>query len=164
MIIGISEGDRDKLCFLWFDNPSDIHSQVIQFRFKKLVFGLCPLPAILGAVISHHLSSYTSSNADVIQTIRDSLYVDDLVCGEATVEKACKTYRSTKQMMLEGGFNLRKWNSNSDELLHRIQIAESMLILILHTDRTQLSQLLRKRKSMLSQLQEVMRKQNLPRY
>ena len=29
--------------------------------------------------------------------------------------------------MLEGGFNLRKWNSNSDELLRRIQIAESVL-------------------------------------
>ena len=79
------------------------------------------------AVISHHLSSYISKDAGVIQIIQDSLYVDDLVCGESSVEKAFKIYQSAKRMMLEGGFNLRKWNSNSNELLRRIQIAESML-------------------------------------
>jgi len=29
--------------------------------------------------------------------------------------------------MSEGGFNLRKWNSNSNKLLQRIEIAESVL-------------------------------------
>jgi len=29
--------------------------------------------------------------------------------------------------MAKGGVNLRKWNSNSPELLHRIEIAESVL-------------------------------------
>ena len=127
LMIGITEEDRDKLRFLWFENPNDIHSPIIQFRFKKVVYGLRPSPAILGAVISHHLSSYISKNAGVVQIIRDSLYVDDLVCGESSVEKAFKIYRSAKRMMLEGGFNLRKCNSNSNELLRRVQIAESML-------------------------------------
>ena len=85
LMIGIAEGDRDKLRFLWFENPSDVHSPITQFRFKKLVFGLRPSPAILGAVISHHLSGYTTKNAEVTQAIRDSLYVDDLVCGESSV-------------------------------------------------------------------------------
>ena len=54
------------------------------------------------------------------------MYVDDLVCGESTVEKAFKIYRSAKQIMLEGGFNFCKWNSNSNKLLRRIRIAESV--------------------------------------
>ena len=112
---------------MWFENPSDVHSPITQFRFKKLVFGLRPSPAILGAVISHHLSGYTTKNAEVTQAIRDSLYVDDLVCGKSSVEKAFKIYCSAKQIMLEGGFNLRKWHSNSNKLLRRILIAESML-------------------------------------
>ena len=73
-----------------------IHSQIVQFRFKKLVFGLQPSPAILGTVISHHLVSHMSQNPEAIQVIQNSLYVGDLVCGGATVEKAFKIYRSAK--------------------------------------------------------------------
>ena len=47
--------------------------------------------------------------------------------GESSVKKAFKIYRSVKQKMLEGGFNLQEWNSNSNKLLQRIQIVESML-------------------------------------
>ena len=47
LMIGIAEEDRDKLRVLWFENSNDIHSPIIQFRFKKIVFGLRPSPAIL---------------------------------------------------------------------------------------------------------------------
>jgi len=40
LMIGIVEEDRDKLKFLWSENPNDVHSRIVQFRFKKLVFGL----------------------------------------------------------------------------------------------------------------------------
>jgi len=37
-----------------------------------------------------------SQNPEAIQVIQNSFYVDDLVCGGATVEKAFKIYRSAK--------------------------------------------------------------------
>jgi len=94
---------------------------MIEFRFTKLMYWLRPSPAILGSVISHHLSKY--KNAD-ISTIQDSLYADDLVGGASTVEIAFKTYRTVKTALLEGGFNLRKWSSNSREFMRRIQVAK----------------------------------------
>ena len=126
-MIGIAPEDRDKLRFLWLRDPFNIESDFIQFRFTKRLFGLRPSPAILGSVMSHHLSKYKSANQANINTIQDSLYVDDLVCGANTIEKAFKIYRTGKTVLSEGGFNLRKWNSNSAELLQRIRIAESVL-------------------------------------
>ena len=41
-----------------------------------------------------------------------------------TIEKAFKIYRTA---LSEGGLNLCKWDSNSAELLCRVQVAESVL-------------------------------------
>ena len=109
-----------KLRFLWLKDPNNVESHISELRFTRLVFGLCPSPAILGSVISHHLDRYKSKYPEIIPSIKNLFYVDDLISGGSTVEEAFRTYTVTKQAMLEGGFNLRKWNSNSPELLSKI--------------------------------------------
>ena len=52
LMVGIKEHDQDFLCFLWFEQPDDPHSKIVHLRFAQLMFGLCPSPAILGAVIN----------------------------------------------------------------------------------------------------------------
>jgi len=84
------------------------------------VFGLHLSPAILGSEISHHLERHLSKYPDVIPAIRDSFYVDDMISGGRTVDEAFKVYNVARQVMMDGGFNLRKWNSNSPELPSRI--------------------------------------------
>jgi len=86
-------------------------------QFIRLVFGLRPSPAILG---SKHLDTYKSRYPALIQSIRDSFYVDDLISGGTTVEEALNIYVVAKNIMSEGGFNLRKWALNSPELMSRI--------------------------------------------
>ena len=56
LMIGMPTEDRDKLRFLWLRDPFNLESDLILFRFTKLMFGLRPSPAILGSVISHYLS------------------------------------------------------------------------------------------------------------
>ena len=56
--------------------------------------------------------------------VRDSLYVDDLVSGADDNEKACKLYGESKEMLSKDGFNLRKWHSNSEELMKSIDPAQ----------------------------------------
>ena len=57
-MICIRERDHNVLCFLWLKQPSATTSDVIHLRFTRLVFGLHPSPAILGAIIEHHLSKH----------------------------------------------------------------------------------------------------------
>lgn len=58
LMVHIAEKDRDSLRFLWLHDPFDCHSETLHFHFTRLVFGLRPTPAILGAVITHHLEKY----------------------------------------------------------------------------------------------------------
>ena len=102
------------------DDRDVYESPVLQLRFTCLVFGLRPSPAILGTVISHRLGKYQSAQQELIQFIRDSFYADDLITGGESIEDAFRIYQVAKQTLADGGFNLRKWDSNSQELRDKI--------------------------------------------
>jgi hypothetical protein len=90
-------------------------------RFCRLVFGLRPSPAILGATITCHFDKFKEKHpetSEIVDMIKNLLYVDDFVSGEDCEEKY-------KQKRRVGGFNLRKWNSNSKPLLKKINEVES---------------------------------------
>jgi len=57
-MVSISEKDRDMLRFLWMKDPLKVDSEIIQFQFARLIFGLRPSPAILRAIIFLHLGKY----------------------------------------------------------------------------------------------------------
>ena len=125
LMIGINEEDRDMLRFLWLKDAKDLHSEILKLRFRRLVFGLRPSPAILGATIQHHLKEHKEREPEIVEHLTKSLYVDDLISGAETDERALTIYKGSKQLMSTGGFNLRKWSSNSDSLMKSIDTLES---------------------------------------
>lgn len=56
--------------------------------------------------------------------LRKRLYVDDFLEGADSIKKAEEICQNSKVIMLKGGFNLRKWNSNSMELIDMINSSE----------------------------------------
>ena len=123
-MIGIQENQRNMLRLLWLKDPYVLNSEVIQLRFCRLVFGLRPSPSILGATLTHHLDAHRDSHAELVQLIKKSLYVDDLLTGADNVQEGFELYQDSKKLMAKGAFNLRKWNSNSNELLQLINNKE----------------------------------------
>lgn len=103
LMIGIKSSDRDALRFLWFDDPNECHPELTVYRFKRLVFGLRPSPAILGFTISHHLDRYFQSDSKLVSLLKESFYVDDLVTGEESVEQSFHIYKRSKEIMEDGG-------------------------------------------------------------
>ena len=115
--ISISPEHRDYLRFFWID---DIHSSspnLVPLRFARLVFGLTCSPAILNAVLHHHLTQYSTIDPIFVTTLLKSLYVDDLASGSYNTESAFELAKKIKTRLLEGGFNMRKWMSNDKELM-----------------------------------------------
>ena len=49
------------------------------------------------------------------------LYVDDLVTSTPDIHSAYEFYLESRKIMAAGGMNLRKWHSNSSELLDKIK-------------------------------------------
>ena len=115
LMVGINETDRDMLRFLWLKDPDDLNSEIVHLRFTRLVVGLRPSPAILASTIRHHLDSQVSEEfkPHFIELLKKSLYVDDLVTGEGDEAKALELCSKSKSLMQRGGFNLRKWKTNS---------------------------------------------------
>ena len=98
-MIGISETDRNMLRFLWLEEPSNPSSKFIHLRFTRLVFGLRSSPAILGAVLSHHLEMYKTEEPELVALIESSLYVDDLICEAEDEAQAFKCYSKSKNIL-----------------------------------------------------------------
>ena len=128
LMISIQDSHRDMLRFLWLKDPFVMNSQVLHLRFCRLVFGLRPSPAILGATLTHHLDSYKEHYPELVELIKNSLYVDDLLAGASDVQEGFKMYEQSKELMAKGGFNLRKWNSNSATLLQLINNVEEAMV------------------------------------
>ena len=129
MKIRIAEKDRDLLRFVWFDDVFSDNPQMIVLRYCVLPFGLNCSPFILGAIVILHMLSYVESNAEskeiVEQFLRD-LYMDDETTGTQDLETAIRFYKFVRASMNEGGFDLRKWQSNSSELIQFIQEHEQL--------------------------------------
>ena len=67
-------------------------------------------------VIAFHIEQYRDIHPTAASLLEESLYVDDLVAGADSVDEAYNLYLNCKNLMKHGGFNLRKWNSNSAAL------------------------------------------------
>ena len=91
-------------------------------RFTRLVFGVSSSPFLLNATLKYHLNKYAVSDPEFVKILK-ALYMDDLSTGGQTVNETYKLFLKTKLRMLEDGFNMRKWSSNSRELVDKIKSA-----------------------------------------
>ena len=113
--VEVDPEDRDCLRFLWVEKPPDL-SQVVVYRFCRVVFGLNAPPFLLSATLRHHVKRYEISDPSFVAKLLDSFYVDDFVGGGATSQESMELYQKTQSRMAEGGFKLRKWLTNDAQV------------------------------------------------
>ena len=123
----IHPSHRDYLRFLWYDNIFAENPTIKTYRFTRLVFGLTSSPFVLNATIRHHLQKYRENYPEFVSTVEKSLYIDDFASSQKSEEQCFELYRNLKTIFAEGGFNMRKWASNSTLLLNRIEQTERNL-------------------------------------
>ena len=66
---------------------------------------------------------YLGSDIAIVKKL-NRLYADDLLCRAETQDETLNTYPKTKAILLQGGFNLRKWNSKDKQALSGIKELE----------------------------------------
>ena len=113
--VEVNPEDRDCLRFLWVEKPPDL-SQVVVYRFCRVVFGLNTSPFLLNATLRHHVKRHENSDSRFVAKLLDSFYVDDFVGGGATTQESIELYQKTQSRMAEGGFKLRKWLTNDPQV------------------------------------------------
>ena len=77
-MVSVSSKDRDALRFLWVDDVEKPSPVVKKLRFTRVVFGVSASPFLLNATIKHHLQKYREEHSDLVQTLTQSIYVNDV--------------------------------------------------------------------------------------
>ena len=78
-----------------------------------MVFGVTSSPYLLNATLRHHIEQYRGTHPDLVETLSKAAYVDDIVTGADDEEQALALFSTAKEILADGGFNLRKFYSNN---------------------------------------------------
>ena len=108
-MISVHKDDRDSLRFLWYDNVNTEALETITYPFTRVVFGVSCSPYLLNAMLKHHIQKYAEMHPEICSKLIHSLYADDVNSGAHSVQEAKELYEKSKDIMKEGGFNLRKF-------------------------------------------------------
>ena len=96
------------------------------YHFSGVVFGVSGSPFLLNITLRKYIQHYTEMHPSVTTKLIHGLYADDVNSGGYSELKALEFYKSAKKLMIEGGFNLRKWASNSTEAMNEIRLDENL--------------------------------------
>ncbi|XP_036335372.1 uncharacterized protein LOC118745803 [Rhagoletis pomonella] len=102
---------------VWRDAPTE---ELKDYRILRLTYGTAAASHLavkaLQQVAKHNMAEFQSS-AEII--LRD-FYMDDLLTGAHTADELVLRQSEVSHLLLEGGFELRKWASNCKQLLDKI--------------------------------------------
>ena len=87
------------------------------YRYKSIIFGFISSPFILNFIIKFHAKSI--ENKYLNNTITTKFYVDNLIITSNSATEAVESQKNLSDIMNEGGFKLRDWLSNNDEVIAR---------------------------------------------
>ena len=120
--ISIHPDDRDYMRFLWFKDPFKLdketfeNNELIEYRFCRVLMGATPSPFLLSATLQEHMQRNCTDEPELASKFLESIHVDDLTTGAEGDSAAFEFYDNCKTKLKKGGFNLRKFKSNSKNL------------------------------------------------
>ncbi|XP_057369923.1 uncharacterized protein LOC130691034 [Daphnia carinata] len=114
--IGIQEDHGQIVRFLWVRNPDEDPVKLIEYRWKRVPFGLSSSPFILRAVILKCLDDSGSGYPDLVNQLREQVYVDDWLGGADSVQQAAQLITQAIHLFSTAKMELRKSNTNCKEL------------------------------------------------
>ena len=128
LMISVTPQDRKVIRFLWVDDVLKDVPSVQTYRFTRVIFGVSSSSFMLNATIKHHLEQYNKTCPQFVQSFLRSVYVDDVSFGADDDDNAYELYTKSKRILRKGGFNLRKFVTNSTTLQQRIDEAEAEFV------------------------------------
>lgn len=114
LMIYVNLEQRDKLRFFWEDEETH---KTVTYRNKVLPFGLRCSPFLAIATVHHHLQKYQEKYPNVVNELKENMYMDDLLTGAETEEAAIQLYEEACLIMKEAGMELVKWRTTSKQLM-----------------------------------------------
>ena len=122
--VKVPKQDRDSMRFLWRPN-GDLSRDPDEYRMSVHIFGGRSSPSCAGYALQRAGKEQRNLfDPDVITTVEQGFYVDDLLTSRPTVQDAARIGTKVKELLQNRGFNLTKFMSNSKALLETLSEAQ----------------------------------------
>ena len=117
--IGLNDNAKNVTRFFCLKDSNILRTEnnTQTFRFCRVPFCVISSPFLLAATLDFHLKTYKSETAE---RIRENIYVDNVITGTTSTQKATEFYRESKEIMSKVSMNLRDWASNDRAVVEEI--------------------------------------------
>jgi hypothetical protein len=113
----VHQDDRHLQLILWRSNPS----QALQsFQLNTVTYGVNSSPYLAIRTLRQLAFDEGHDFPQAAHALLHHTYVDDIITGADSLSSAVDLRDQLQQLLLRGGFELRKWVSNSDHLLQQL--------------------------------------------
>ena len=135
--VKVSDPDRDALRFLWWKH-GNLDGPVEVYRMNSHVFGAKSSPSCAAYALKKTAADQQGNyEPSLIKAVNRNFYVDDLLTSTTSVSEAVNLVTGLRSLLHKGGFKLKKWASNSRDVLAAVPEAErapALISLDLHDD------------------------------
>ncbi|XP_063370775.1 uncharacterized protein LOC134659099 [Cydia amplana] len=116
-MIGINIQDQKYQKIIWRDNE---HQRFREYALTTTTYGTKAAPWLAMMTLRQLAKDERHNYPEAAKVVEESFYMDDLLHGCHDLESAKKMKQHLIELLESGGFNLRKWASNTPELLQGV--------------------------------------------
>jgi hypothetical protein len=115
----VTPEDANLQRILWRKSPAD---PIVEYRLLTVTYGTAAAPFIATRVLQQLAEDEKKEFPIASEIATRDFYVDDVMSGAETVEEAIIAQQQLIEMMERGCLDLRKWSSNSSEVLSSLPV------------------------------------------
>lgn len=115
--VHVDDRDIEHQRIVWRNSPSE---PIQDFALNRLTFGTSCAPYIAIRSVNQLAEDEKANFPDVGNVLKNDTYVDDVLSGGDDIPSAQQLQRDLSTVMKSGGFELKKWASNANEVLEQI--------------------------------------------
>ncbi|GFU82589.1 integrase catalytic domain-containing protein [Trichonephila clavipes] len=113
----IDQEDQNFQRIVWRESKD---SPIREYKLCTVTYGTASAPYLATRCLFQTGLDLERDDPAVSSLIKESFYIDDLMAGAPSSEEAISLIKTLSNILEARGFHLRKWRSNSSEVLSRI--------------------------------------------
>lgn len=113
----VDKGDRDYQRIVWRSSEEE---PMNHYRLNTVTYGTSSAPFLAMRCLQQLGKDNEEKFPEASKSIQQSFYVDDLMCGSQSLDKALLLQKEITHILSSGGFQLRKWAASHSELLETV--------------------------------------------
>ena len=110
----LNPAERDLQRILWRDKPTDA---VQEYVLNTVTYGTASAAFLATRTLNQVATDECLPHSTLHRVITNDFYIDDLLSGAHSPQEAIELAKQLSATLQRGGFELRKWTSNSVEVI-----------------------------------------------